>query len=246
MLKQPKGLVYDVETGPNLGWVWGKWEQNVIQFEQEWQLLSFSYKWLGEKKTYVVGQDSVSEEALVLRVWQLFDESDFVIAHNGDKFDQKMMNVKFMEYGLTPPSPYKSIDTLKIAKRYFRFNSNKLDDLGQKLGVGKKAETGGFETWLGCLKGDKKAWAKMLKYNKQDVILLEKIYLALRPWMTNHPNFGDMLQTDHVCPKCTSSDLERRGTTHGRNGLRQRYMCRNCGGWSSEAKLRSDGRLVNA
>ena len=47
-------LLYDIETVPNLAYVWGKWEQNVIRFESEWHMLCFAYKWLGEKKTHVV------------------------------------------------------------------------------------------------------------------------------------------------------------------------------------------------
>jgi hypothetical protein len=79
-----KILIYDIETTPNLAYVWGKWQQDVIQFKQEWTLLSFSYKWLDEKKTIAVGQDNFTEEALVLRLHQLFSEADVLIAHNGD------------------------------------------------------------------------------------------------------------------------------------------------------------------
>ena len=77
-------------------------------------MLSFSYKWLGERKTISVGRNNFSEEALVLRLRQLFDEADIVVAHNGNSFDIKMRNAKFIEFGLTPPSPYKSIDTTLV------------------------------------------------------------------------------------------------------------------------------------
>lgn len=244
-MKQSKVLVYDLEISPNLGWVWQKYDTNVIQFEQEWELLSFSYKWLGERKTVAVGQDTVNEEALVLRLHQLFDEADIVIAHNGDRFDQKMANVKFMEYGLVPPSPYKSIDTLKVAKRYFRFTSNKLDDLGQKLGVGKKAATGGFETWMGCIRGDSKAWKKMLAYNKQDVVLLEKVYLKLRPWMDNHPALNVLEGRPGSCPKCGLGPLQSRGTRKTtKTGTYTRFQCQSCGGWSSGRTMEKALNLV--
>ena len=49
-MKKAKILIYDLETSPNQGYTWGKYEQNVIQFTKEWELLSFAYKWLGEKK----------------------------------------------------------------------------------------------------------------------------------------------------------------------------------------------------
>lgn len=228
-----KILIYDIETSPNLAYVWGKWQQDVIAYKQEWELLSFSYKWLGEKKTYAVGQNQFTEEHLVLRLHQLFTEADVVIAHNGNKFDQRKVNAKFLEYGLEPPMPYKAVDTLLVAKRYFALNSNKLDDLGKILGIGRKAETGGFSLWLGCMNGDEKAWAKMLRYNKQDVVLLEKVYLKLRPWIDNHPALNVIGDKPDACPKCeVSGKMQARGWANTKVARRRRYQCTACGGWS--------------
>lgn len=239
-------LVYDIETSPNLGFVWGKWQQNVIAFESEWELLSFSYKWLGEKEVIAVGRDKFSEEVLVARLHSLFSEADIVIAHNGDKFDQRMANAKFIQFGMTPPSPYKSIDTLKVARKYFRFNSNKLDDLGKLFKVGQKVNTGGFDLWLGCMNNDPKAWKKMLQYNKQDVILLEKVYYKLRPWMDNHPGINLLDGKTDGCPKCGSLKLIKRGTRYTKVSISQRFKCSKCGGWShSRQSLRSDVKYVN-
>lgn len=242
---KPKIVLFDLETSPNLGYVWGKYDQDVIRFQAEWDLLSFSYKPLGEK-CVVIGQDTSTEEELVKELWKLFDENDILIAHNAYRFDILKSNVKFAQYNLGPPSPYKVIDTLRIAKRHFAFNSNKLDDLARFFGFKPKLQTGGFDTWLGCMNGEAKAWKKMLAYNKYDTELLERVYYKLRPWMANHPNLGDVSQADHVCPKCSSPRLEKRGFTQTRAGIKQRYQCKNCGGWSSEAKLHSKGRLVNA
>lgn len=240
-------LLYDLETGPNLGWVWGKYDQTVMKFEQEWQLLSFAFKWLNERKTVAVGGNLFTEEEMVNQLWDLFDKADIVIAHNGDKFDQRMINAKFMEFNLNPPSPYRTVDTLKVARRYFRFTSNKLDDIGQKFKVGKKAETGGFETWLACMQGDRKAWHKMLKYNKQDVILLEKIYLKLLPWIDNHPPVNIIAGRPEACPKCGSGPMQRRGTRKvNKTTTVQRYQCQNCGGWSTDRRSqKSDVLFTN-
>ena len=242
-----KVLIFDIETSPNLSYTWGKWQQDVIKFQSEWEMLSFSYKWLGERKVIAVGRDKFSEEALVLRLRQLFDEADVVIAHNGNSFDVKMCNAKFIEFDLDPPSPFKSIDTKLVAKRYFRFNSNKLDDLGNILGLGRKIQTGGFDLWLGCMNGDKQAWKKMLAYNKQDVILLEKIYLKMRPWIANHPSMNIYEGKPDACPKCAGGPLHKRGTIHTTKvGTVQRYQCQNCGGWSqARTGQRSNVSFVN-
>ena len=224
---KPKILSWDIETTPNLGWVWAKYDQNVIDFQQEWELLSFCVKYLGGK-TYFYGRDEFSEKELVKRLHDYMDEADILIAHNGDKFDIKKANAKFLEFGFSPPSPYKSIDTLRIARRYFALTSNKLGDLGEKLGLGHKVQTGGFSLWQGCIKGYPKSWALMAKYNRQDVVLLEKIYLRLRPWITNHP----VISQGFDCPNCASSELHKRGFAYTRKHKYQRWQCQKCSAWT--------------
>lgn len=234
-------LVYDIETSPNLAYVWGKYDQNVISFKEEWFMLSFGYKWLGETKTHVVALDDFdlyrtdqhNDFGVVQALWKLFDEADIVIAHNGDKFDQRKANARFMYWNFKPPQPYKSIDTLKIAHKYFAFNSAKLGDLGEYLDLGGKADTGGFSTWLGCMKGDSAAWAQMKKYNKQDVVLLEKVYLKLRPWADNHPAMNLLEDRPDACPKCGGTDLQSKGVTRTKTQTYRRYRCYSCSGYCS-------------
>ncbi len=143
--RKPKILFWDIENSPNRSFTWGKWQQNVIQFDSEWYLLSFSVKWLGGKQITRALPDyegykpgSEDDKALVAELWGYLNESDILVAHNGDRFDTKKVYTKFIEHGLMPPEPSKSVDTLKVARRRFAFNSNKLDDLGRRLGVGRK------------------------------------------------------------------------------------------------------------
>ncbi len=137
--KRPRVLIFDIESAPNLGYIWGKYEQDVLSYVKEWYMLSFAFKWLGEEKTHVFGlpqyplykKDKMNDKQLVESLWKLFDEADIIIAHNGNSFDIKKSNARFIFHGMKPPSPYKSIDTKLVAKRSFNFNSNKLDDLGK-------------------------------------------------------------------------------------------------------------------
>lgn len=252
-MNQPKILLFDIETAPSLGWVWEKWETNVLDFKEEWYLLCFAAKWLNGKmlthalpdfKGYKPGSEN--DELLVRELWKLFDEADILIAHNGDHFDIRKANARFAYYKLPPPSPYKTIDTLKVAKRFFNFTSNKLDDLGKHLGYGRKLVHTGFNLWQGCMKGDLKAWKHMVRYNKRDVELLEEIYLHFRPWITQHPNVGAFI-ADTVCPKCGSKNLQPRGFAINTTTKYQRYKCRDCGGWSRGNKnLLKTQLIVNA
>lgn len=232
-----KILLYDIETAPNLAYVWGKYQQDVIDYEKEWYLLCFAYKWLGDKnvkaESLVTSQskDPTNDEHLVKILWKLFDEADIVIAHNGDAFDNKKVFARFAAYGMKPPSPFKTVDTKKAAKRYFMFNSNKLDDLGNYFGIGRKINTGGFELWKGCMTGDKKAWHKMIKYNKQDVVLLEKVYNRLLPWIGNHPNVNLYHENDIGCPNCHSTHFQSRGFDYTASTKKRKYQCQACGKW---------------
>lgn len=232
-----KILLFDIETTPNLGYTWQKYDQNVLAFQREWQLLSFAYKWLGEKEVHCVANRSLTtkgDRTITKQLWKLFDEADILIAHNGDSFDVKKAKAKFIEHGLVPPSPSATIDTKKLAKNNFKFNSNSLNDLGKILGLGEKLSTGGFELWLGCMAGDEKAWAKMIRYNKQDVVLLEKVYLKLRGWARTSPIHAYVDGTD--CPKCGSDRMKKRGFVYLTSGIYQAHQCKSCGGTSRSRK----------
>ncbi|NHZ84895.1 MAG: RNase H superfamily protein [Planctomycetia bacterium] len=235
-----KILLFDIETAPNLGWIWGKYEQNVIEYQSEWYMLCFAAKWLGQNKIITSALSDFStykknkeDDRNVLNIlWKLLDEADIVIAHNAIAFDIRKANARFLAHGMTPPSPYKVVDTLRVARKYFKFNSNKLDDLGEHLGIGRKIATGGFGLWKGCMNGDNKSWKKMIQYNKQDVKLLEDVYLKLRPWIISHPHRGLLDEKEKACPNCNSNKLQRRGFTHTRVSVFQRWQCVSCGAWS--------------
>jgi len=238
-IRDLKILLLDVETSPNIGYTWRKYDQTVIEFVQEWYMLSFSAKWLGEKKTVVYGlpdfsgfaKDKINDKKLCQKLWKLMDSADIIIAHNGDRFDLRKINSRFITNGIKPPSPYKTVDTLKAARKYFGFNSNKLNDLGVALGLGKKVPTGGFQLWLDCMYGDEKAWRKMKAYNKNDVILLEKVYERLLPWIGNHPSVS--ISAEIKCHKCGSFNIQQRGYTYTKASRCKKWCCNDCNAWSS-------------
>lgn len=235
---KPKILLMDLETSPLVSLTWGIWDQNVIKVVEEFKILCFAYKWLGEKETHVISlpdfkarysRDKMDDTDVCKYLWRLMDEADIVMAHNGDAFDIRKANARFVMNGLPPPSPYLQIDTKKVAKKYFKFDSNSLKDLAKYFGVKQKADAGGIATWQGCMAGDKKAWEHMKEYNKQDVVVLEEVYLTMRPWMRTHP----VTSNNPECPKCQSKKLQKRGFERTVTGIQyQRYHCQACAGWS--------------
>lgn len=235
-----KILLFDEENSPNLSWTWGAYEQNTLGMVQEWYMLSFAYKWLGDRtiKAYSLPdfkgykKDKTNDKELVTELWKLLDEAEIVVGHNSDRFDIRKANARFLEHGLAPPSPYKTVDTLKLARKHFMFNTNKLNDICERLGVGSKLKTGGFGLWLGCMSGDKKSWKQMVKYNKQDVELLEGVYNKLKPWSNNHPNVALLDNKTNSCPICGSDKIQRRGYSITKTNKFQRIQCQSCSGWS--------------
>lgn len=234
-------LLYDIEVSYTTAAVWGLYEQNVAKVLREPYIITVAWKWLGEKTTHVISlpdfktykKDKKNDKELVQVMHDLFNEADVIIAHNGNSFDQKWTYARFLVHGMVPPSPSLYIDTKLVAKRYFRFNSNSLNNLGQYLNLGKKIDTGGIDLWTGCIEDDdKKSWNLMCKYNKQDVVLLEKVYLAMKPYMTNHPNMNVLNGTLCSCGNCGSNKLQKRGFSITRTATKQRFQCTDCGAWS--------------
>lgn len=229
-----KILLFDIETTPNLAYVWQKYETDVIDFVKEWELLTFSYKWLGEKEVYCVARNDFKDKSdlsITKELKKVLAQAEVLVAHNGDDFDFKKANAKFVEHNLGPLAPYQKVDTKKVAKKYFKFNSNSLDDLGRLLGVGRKQKTGGFELWLGCMAGNKKSFENMKAYNKQDVLLLERVYLRLLPWMEQHPN---VWSAHRNCPKCGGTKLKSKGIRRNKINTYRQLICLKCGGYCRE------------
>ena len=236
-----KILLLDIETSPNTAHVWGLWQQNVSinQLMESSYVLCYAAKWLGEDEVHFDSVHQSKPKAMLKGIHVLLDEADAVVHYNGTKFDIPTLNKEFLLHRYNPPSPYKQIDLLRVVRSNFRFPSNKLDYVSQRLGLGKKHAHEGHELWVKCMNGDKDAWKRMESYNIQDVVLLESLYSTLLPWIKSHPNHN--LYTDNtVCPTCSGTRLQKRGTAISITGTYQRYQCTDCGSWSQGAKTKKE------
>jgi len=232
-----KILLLDIESSPNTAHVWGLWQQNVSinQLMESSYVLCYAAKWYGEKEVMFDSVHKSRPKTMLKGIHGLLNDADAVVHYNGTKFDIPTLNKEFLLHSFNPPSPYKQIDLLRVVRSNFRFPSNKLDYVAQRLNLGKKHEHEGHELWVKCMNGDKDAWKRMEKYNIQDVVLLENLYSHLLPWIKSHPNHN-LFSDGHVCPNCSSSSLQRRGTAISATGTYQRYQCRSCGTWSQSTK----------
>jgi len=241
-----KILLLDIETAPNVADVWDLWNQNVSlnQLRESSYMMCWAAKWLGEDEMFF-GAFWELRVAMYVDIYRLLNEADVAVTYNGDRFDLPTLNKEFLQFPLTPPAPYKSVDIYKTIKSRFKFPSGKLQYVAQALKVGSKAEHEGHDLWVKVRNGDEDAQRRMAEYCKQDVVLLEGVFEKVRPWIKGFPNM--LLTTqgapEDLCPRCGEGYGEKRGFLYTQTGKYQRYRCDDCGGWFKSTK-RVDGVQV--
>ena len=245
IINAPKILLFDLETAPIMAYLWGMYNQNlnISQIITPYFIITWSAKWLGDSKVMsdaVTPEEAVKQDdkRIVTKLWHLFDQADIVIAHNSIGFDVPHTNARFLVHGLNPPSSYRIIDTLKVARKQFNLPSNKLDYIAGVLNIEHKIETT-FSLWKGCMDGDQKSLDYMRKYNEKDVYILEEIYLRLRAWIKNHPNFNVYTNENDGCSVCGSKNMKRNGNYPAIVDTYPSYQCQDCGSYSRGGKANS-------
>lgn len=226
-----KILHLDIETAPHLAMVWGLWQETVVldRLEKPGYTLCWAAKW--HHKPTVMSAWHTDKHCFTA-LHALIEEADAVCTYNGKKFDIPTLNKEFLLAGLSRPAPAKQIDLYQTVRSRFRFASNKLDFVSQQLGLGSKVKHRGFELWRDCMADKPAARKEMLTYNKQDVVLLGKLYDRLEQWIPTVPS----QVKDGVCGHCGSENLQKRGTYKTTTRTYQRYQCNDCGHWGRDAK----------
>jgi DNA polymerase elongation subunit (family B) len=246
-LSSPKLLFVDIETAPLVMAAWTQFEANAIWIERDTFILSFAARWGHQKrtKTYALPdypsyrRDKHNDKSLCAELFDHLDQADVVIAHNGDAFDIKKINSRLIVNGFKPPAPYKTVDTLKIARRVFKFDSNKLDNIGRYLNRGRKLTHTGADLWRRCVAGDPKAWAKMRRYNARDVDLLVDVYNDIKVWAPNHPDLR-LYDNRPGCPVCRSNRVIRRGFNIAMKRKTERLQCSDCSHWFTGQVIKAE------
>lgn len=190
-----KVLLLDIETAPNIAYVWELWSKNMsiptAQLIDSRYVLCWAAKWVGQDKIMFRSIEEDGEKHMLRRIHKLLDQADVVVHYNGKRFDIPALNKEFLIHGFAPPANYKQIDLLTFTRSRFKFASNKLDYVAKTLGVGQKIRHKGFELWIECMAHDEEAWAEMEKYNRQDIVILEGVYKKMLPWVkANNSNRG--------------------------------------------------------
>ena len=231
-----KVLYFDLETTLAKSYHFQQWGVNLSakQKIQESNLLSIAWAFNnGDVCGDILSKEEVLEhddERLILKLWCLLDNADIVVAHNASKFDIKKANTYFLKYGLNPPSPYRVVDTLRIAKKKFALPFNNLDYIANFLNVGSKLDTN-IDLWIECDKGNQEALDKMLEYNICDVKVLRDVHKRLLTWDNNNVNMNTYNDDRFSCTNCGSDKVEMitNKFVHTNANKYLAYRCNDCG-----------------
>lgn len=245
MKNKPKILIYDLETFPDLVTSWGLRvfgylsPDNIVQ---ERTIICASWKWLGKRgvtSVCVTPSSPTDDRGVVQVLCDVIREADAIVAHNGDSFDIRWLNARAIYHGLLPLPPVIQIDTKRIAKKKFLFNSNKLAYLAEFFKIGSKIKTE-FALWKQCLAGDAKALEKMVRYNRRDIVILEKVYKRLIPYVPAKIN-ARLFTTREACSHCGSTEVQSRGFAYTAAHKYRKFQCTSCGGWYRSNKAEKAG-----
>jgi DNA polymerase elongation subunit (family B) len=228
-------LFFDIETSPNLGMFFEAGYKKNIGYEsiiKERAIICICYKWEDEKEVnFLTWDNNQCDKKMLQKFIDIANSADELIGHNIDKFDLAWVRTRCLFHKIPMFPSYITIDTLKISRSKFRFNSNKLDYISKLLGVGKKIKTE-FAMWSNILLNkDKVAMDKMVKYCKMDVIILEKVFKQLYLHMPSRTHFGVIFGQDRgSCPECGSDELVRMCNRITASGAKKiQYQCKTCG-----------------
>lgn len=229
-----KVLLLDIETAPMLIASWRQWDTSAVYVVRPTHILMYAFQWLGKKEVvcrslpdypqYEINRHD--DSALCRELREVLHQADIVVAHHGDAFDLPTIRGRMWANGIDQPSPVKQVDTKKIANN-MRLDSRKLDALGKIRGVGRKLPNEGAALWEGVTeRGCPKAWAKMVRYCKQDVRLLAEVYPLLRPLAkpSQHPDLT-LWEDRPGCPSCASPRVKKDGFRILRKRRVQQWQC---------------------
>ena len=231
---KPKRLFYDIETSYNIVKAWRigyNINLNMDDIIQERAIITIAYKWEGEEDVTVLSWDKGCDKKIIEDFVKVMAEADELVGHNCDRFDTKFIGARALKHNISVLPKYQSTDTLKLAKKHFMLNSNKLDYIAQYLGIGHKTKHRGMEMWDDIiLRNDPKALEEMCEYNVHDVFLTEKVYKALMNYSLPKINHASKQTGDkHSCPECGSEEAVLTKTYISNSGTKTRLMsCNSC------------------
>ena len=230
---------FDIETSPNIGFFWRPGYKLSISHENilhERAVICIAWKDAGSKKVHSLTWDKEqNDRAMLEKFVSVMHGADELIGHNSDKFDTKWIRTRCIKHGIPMMPTFVSIDTLKMARQYFNFNSNTLKYITDYLGVGAKIKVE-YDLWKAVVfRQDDKALRRMVRYCKRDVEILEKVFDKMNNYIPAKTHQGE----PGTCPECRSKNITINKTRISAAGMKRVcYQCKDCGKYATVAETR--------
>lgn len=236
-----KRLFLDIETSPNLVTSWRIGRKINIDCDnivKERAVICAAWSWDGEDEVHharwTKGQD---DKVVLVPLLAAINEADELVYQNGDRFDLPWTRTRCLFHGIRTQPGYRAVDTLKIARRLFYFNSNKLDYIARFLGIGAKIKTE-FGLWKDVvLKNDQVALERMVVYCIGDITLLKRVWKRLSEIAPHKTHVGVLAGGEKwSCAHCGGEKVrlsKRRVTAAGAQQYSMQCTKVGCGGYYS-------------
>lgn len=237
--QEPKILFFDIEsTGLNA--TFGT-------------LLCIGYKFFNDPEVFVPtildGRkrgNMLDDKRLVERFAKIYNHCDYSVGHYSSRFDLPMIRTKLLKYGLPPLAPKPHIDTWWIARRELKLHSNRLAVLQDFLGCASSKTPLKPDDWIQAAHGSKAALDYIVEHCRCDVLVLEEVFLKLRPLAKEEPNRALFFpsEIEIYCPSCGSGHVTRQGFKVAKTRRYQQWQCQDCGKWSKDVHADKEGRAM--
>lgn len=247
-MNKQKVLSLDIETSLMTAYIFETGEQHISHsdIKDDWYILAWGAKWVGDKDSNLIYRDARkgNDKDILKPLWKLVNEADIILTQNGTSFDAKKINARFMLQGFSRPKPYVHFDTYKLTKSVAAFTSHSLEYLTSKF-CHKHKKTShpkypGKKLWIECSRGNKDAWKELKKYNIEDVLSTEELYLAIRSWAPESmPKVFEMTDSSSQCGTCGYEGQMRLGKPRkAKTYIYQQHSCPKCGSWQTGKRIK--------
>lgn len=229
--KDPKILIYDIETSRATAAVWWTGKQYIShdQLITEPAIITIAWKWFGEDDVYSLEWDDGCDKEMIREFLEEYNSADLIIGQNNLRFDNRWINARALKYDFDVNTKARSLDLMKENKRLFRLPSYSMAYVSKYLGTEGKLKHSGISMWnniqFGSKKEKKKSLKEMVKYNVQDIVATEDLYIKLRKYIGNTTHVGVFKGKEKwTCPTTGSDEVEFYKTDITRAGTIQRLM----------------------
>jgi DNA polymerase elongation subunit (family B) len=235
LTNQRRRLFLDIETSYLKVAVWDLYSKSNVRISHknilpggDPKIICACWKWAKRQKVESIEWNQrQNDKRIVKRLVQVMDSATEIVAHNGNRFDIPWIRGRAIYHRVPMRPTYPTLDTLRKSRQKFHFPSHRLDYLGNHL-VGENKLPTEFDLWMAIVEDRcPKSMAKMVRYCKQDVRLLEKVFDRMSPYIEP---ITSVTRWPSYCPECGSANTivheERiRATGYTHVGFR----CRDCG-----------------